>query len=732
MEVNNNQITEKCNNKTATVNGKHDAISVTGANGNALRTDGYSTYIEADVNSTAINGDAFTYEMWLAIQTYPMMNIDEDKNDYTTIAGTLDDQAKTGFAIQLTNRGNWRFECYAGTGGSEFNLEAPTLLPKNQWCHVAATVDAANRKLTIYLNGQQVAQTDMRKGLNVGTSKMMIGKSRENIIRDGFLLNTFNGIIDDIKIYDKVMTATEIKTLSESAEIACGSAADLSVPASVFANDPMRPHFHGMPSHGWTNESHGMTYHNNKYHVFFQKNGNGPYMSRLHWGHIVSDDLCSWTEVKTAVDPAESYDIKGCWSGCVVEDETIFGNKPGIIYTGVDYAKASINFATPDDEDLLNWTKEGNNPRIAQRPAGLSDDFRDPFFFRTDNGAYIIVGSSKNGVGCCTLHKYNASNKTWSNDGSIFFQGNNANTCGTFWEMPTITKMADGQWLFTCTPQNTGVGVRTLYWVGKIGADGKFTPDSATPKTMELSGMAKDGYCMLSPTIYQKDGKTLAMGIVPDKIATAANAELGYAHCYSLPREWSLDEKGNLLQKPATQVLALRGTKKEVAELTGRQLEVKATFQVADNVGIELLKKGDKSAKITYNHSTKSFTIDFTELQGSCYPTKATYSSALPEALANDASITIDAWLDGSVLDVFINDKWATSVRVFCKDADANGVGIIGNATSVEAWELTSGTTAIEDVPVVDSASHSKHSDSARFVVEDGWVRLYNGTKRIF
>lgn len=729
MEVNNNQITEKCSNKTATVKGKLDAITVAGATGNALRTDGYSTYVEADVNSAAINGDAFTYEMWLAIETYPMMNIDENKNEYATIAGTLDDNAKTGFAFQLSNRGNWRFECYAGTG-SEFNVEAPNLLPKYQWCHLVATVDNANKLLTLYLNGEQVAQkTPMRQGIKVGTSTMMIGKSREDITRDGFLLNTFNGIIDDIKVYDKVMTAAEIKTFSESAEVACGSAADLSVPSSVFANDPMRPHFHGMPSHGWTNESHGMTYYNGKYHVFFQKNGNGPYMSRLHWGHIVSEDLCSWTEVKTAVDPANAYDIKGCWSGCVVEDEAIFGNKPEIMYTGVDYAKAMISFATPEDEELLNWKKDSNNPRINGKPSGLSDDFRDPYFFRTENGAYIIVGSSNSkNVGCCTLHKYN--NGNWESKG-LFFEGTSKEQHGRFWEMPTVTKMGDGQWLFTCTPLDINGGVKVIYWVGSINADGKFVPTTG-PKTVELSGMAKDGYCMLSPTIYQKDGKTLALGIVPDKIATAANAELGYAHCYSLPREWSLDEKGNLLQKPATQVLALRGTKKEVAELTGRQLEVKATFQVADNVGIELLKKGDKSAKITYNHSTKSFTIDFTELQGSCYPTKATYSSALPEALANDASITIDAWLDGSVLDVFINDKWATSVRVFCKDADANGVGIIGNATSVEAWELTSGTTAIEDVPVVDSASHSKHSDSARFVVEDGWVRLYNGTKRIF
>ncbi len=54
-------------------------------------------------------------------------------------------------------------------------------------------------------------------------------------------------------------------------------------------------------------------------------------------------------------------------------------------------------------------------------------------------------------------------------------------------EMPNITKIGD-KWLFTATPLNTGVGVRTLYWTGSINADGTFAPDSRTPKTVEMAG----------------------------------------------------------------------------------------------------------------------------------------------------------------------------------------------------------------------------------------------------
>ena len=41
------------------------------------------------------------------------------------------------------------------------------------------------------------------------------------------------------------------------------------------------------------------------------------------------------------------------------------------------------------------------------------------YFKQNGDNAYIIVGSSKNGVGTTTLHKYQGGN--WSNTGDLFF-----------------------------------------------------------------------------------------------------------------------------------------------------------------------------------------------------------------------------------------------------------------------------------------------------------------------
>ena len=150
-------------------------------------------------------------------------------------------------------------------------------------------------------------------------------------------------------------------------------------------------------------------------HIFFQKNANGPYWGKLHWGHITSDDMLNWKEEKIALSNTSGYDIKGNWSGCVFTDDVLTGGKPNIFYTGVDYAKASVNQATPIADDLISWNKDTRNPIIPSRPAGLSDDFRDPYVFKSNGNFYMIIGTSKNGLGATTLHKYDPITKTWSN-----------------------------------------------------------------------------------------------------------------------------------------------------------------------------------------------------------------------------------------------------------------------------------------------------------------------------
>ena len=662
------------------------AIVMPGARGNALRLNGYTSYLKKNYDAESVSTTQQTISLWCAVETYPMMNAMEAENAYSSIIETINETDHTGFAIRLSSQGNLRFECYSD--GWKQSLDADRLLPKYQWNHIVVTLDVTARQIKMYNNGELIAEGKTMNSLSAGNGTMLIGKEQKTLTFSSFIINLFNGLIDDIRIDNHIWSADRI------ADNTADNPADLIFPQDAFYKNNLRPHFHGMPMMGWTNETHGLVYADGKYHLFFQKNPNGPYMARLHWGHLVSEDLCGWDELPIAVAPSESYDMKGCWSGCVFRDEQLTGGKPWIAYTGVDNARATIDFAMPDD-DLLEWTKADNNPRINGRPAGLTDDFRDPYFFRNGDKAYIIVGSSKNGVGVATLHAFNA-NGSLTNDGTLFYSGTDAATSGTFFEMPNLTKIGD-KWLFTVTPLGSNSGVRTIYWVGTINPSGQFVPDNATPRTVELSGMAREGYGMLSPSICQVDGKTIALGIVPDKLSSAANYDMGWAHNYSLPREWSLTEDGTLLQKPYEGLTALRtsqcytatdielqGTQAVDNVTDGMQVEVDVRFVVGGgNAGIRLLSDGNKAMKIYYEPAGNRVIVDMRDVsrrENDKGVFDGLYASVLPDKHNIGDTISLHLYFDHSVLDLFVDNKWASSIRVFPAANVQNGVELYATA----------------------------------------------------
>lgn len=676
---------EQVSGKSFKVNGALAPYCVQGAKGKAWRLDGYSSYLQAQIDPTVISEkQQLTFSLWVAPESYPMMKLDQDGEWFTTMLGNvkLDDDNKIpsgekGFAFQLGSRGSYKFICYVA--GWVVKCEPTARLSRYQWNHLVATVDGVNKKVTLYNNGELVASKNCTKGkITPGGNMLYVGKSYVEDKSDVFYLNTYNGLLDEFEIYDGIRT----DIINEKAE----NAPVLTYSPERYAGDILRPSFHGMPTAGWTNETHGATYYNGKYHVFFQKNPNGPYMSRLNWGHIVSDNLYKWEEDPTAISPEEAYDKKGCWSGCVFTDDELTGGKPNIFYTAVDYGRATIAQAQPADDDLLTWTKNANNPVINGRPNGLTDDFRDCYVFRNGTDLYMIVGSSKNGVGVTTLHKYDKSTKTWSNDGKLFFSGSNANQDGTFWEMPNVTKIGD-KWLFTATPLNTSVGVRTLYWTGSINADGTFSPDSRTPKAVEMAGFSKEGYGLLSPTIFQKDGKTLMLGIVPDKLPGSENYKMGYAHTYSLPREISLDSKGNLIQKPFSGLAAMRSetsfkmtdfnltAEKDLNPVQGRSLELSAKFVVGNgDFGFSFLGNGDQKVTLIYQPNSGMLSLDMSGINRIVNDGVfgGVYNYALPTPVAVGEEMTLKVFVDHSIIDIFVNDTYAASVRVFPRDV--NGI----------------------------------------------------------
>lgn len=94
--------------------------------------------------------------------------------------------------------------------------------------------------------------------------------------------------------------------------------------------DGARPNLHFTPLFGWLNDPNGLIYYNGMYHLFYQYNPFKNQWGNIHWGHAISRDLQSWNDMPVALEPSESYDKDGVFSGsAIVKDDQLY-----VLYTG--------------------------------------------------------------------------------------------------------------------------------------------------------------------------------------------------------------------------------------------------------------------------------------------------------------------------------------------------------------------------------------------------------------
>jgi hypothetical protein len=167
------------------------AWTTAGKNGNALTFNGSNSWVTVpDANSLDLTS-AMTLEAWIR----------------PTVA--------TGWrtVVMKETTGGLIYALYGGDDagrpsewlrvGTEQGVSGPTALAANTWTHVAATFDGTTMR--VYVNGAQVATRAWTNTIATSTGVLRIGG---NSIWGEY----FNGQIDDVRIYNRVLTAAEITT----------------------------------------------------------------------------------------------------------------------------------------------------------------------------------------------------------------------------------------------------------------------------------------------------------------------------------------------------------------------------------------------------------------------------------------------------------------------------------------------------------------------------------------
>ena len=146
--------------------------------------------------------------------------------------------------------------------------------------------------------------------------------------------------------------------------------------------------------------------------------------------------------------------------------------------------------------------------------------------------------------------------------------------------------------------------------------------------------------------------------------------------------------------------------------VSGRQVEVVGEFVVGDGseFGFNLFCNGDKKAKLCFSTTDNTLTFDFVNVSrlvndGGVY--NACYSSTVPHIFSRGEVVKIHAFVDHSIVDIFLNDHWAASVRIFPTNANAKGVEAFSTGTtqvkSLNAWILDENLGGIS-MPTADDA----------------------------
>jgi beta-fructofuranosidase len=319
-----------------------------------------------------------------------------------------------------------------------------------------------------------------------------------------------------------------------------------------------KPLWHFSPKAGWMNDPNGFVFFKGEYHIFYQFNPYDTKWGAMHWGHAISQDLINWQHMPIALAPSEPYDLHpkgGCFSGSAVDNDGVLT----LIYTGVACVggrmKQTQCIATSTDG--IHFEKYKKNPVIDSPGEYGSNDFRDPKVWRYNKFWYMVVGSSKDGMGRALLYK-SLDLKTWD---FVNVLCESKGELGTMWECPDFFEI-EGKHVLTFSPMGAGYR-KAMYLVGDMDYNtGKFH--------YQTIGEIDWGFDYYAPqSMIDHFGRRIVIAWANGWdwmnwwSTYSPFADEGWCGSFSFPREIKLCSDGKLQFIPIKEHKTLRGDKKE-------------------------------------------------------------------------------------------------------------------------------------------------------------------------
>jgi beta-fructofuranosidase len=476
--------------------------------------------------------------------------------------------------------------------------------------------------------------------------------------------------------------------------------------ASTLATDPRRPQFHFLPAANWMNDPNGPIYFQGEYHMFYQYNPHGAFWGDMHWGHAVSSDMVHWTHLPVALAPTPGGpDADGCFSGtAVVKDGQVI-----VLYTAVravPEAQATIKegahsyletqcLATANDPELRTWTKLPA-PVIATPPPELAvTGFRDPSPWRQGDWWYMVVGSGLEGKGGAVLLYRSKDLRSWEylhilaqrNGSMALVPEHQAER--EVWECPEFFALGGKHVLIYSTSGKT-------YWMA----------GSLDPQTMQFSpqdtGVLDYGSYYAPKTQLDKAGNRILWGWIPETRKQEEYKAAGWAGMMSLPRALSMGSDGRLRIGVAVEVNRLRWQEQILHAAAGDE----SSQRQIDALRIEgccgeilcVARKGAEPLQLSLCDAAnpEASTNAWIALKyDPLHPGQILIDDKpVPLKAPDHAALEFHLYIDGSVIEVFVNQQVACTKRFYYAGNSERSVRLqwTGKATAIErlsVWQLS-------------------------------------------
>ena len=708
-----------------------------GISGGCILLDGTSTYVNYKRSDITVSGPALTVQAWIAPRTFEWDDPHAAENgtdNLTGIVSQYDKAAMKGFILGYQRFGRLSFQ--VGTGNDWLTLWSDgENLEKYAWNLVTATFDAKAGKMCLYLNGELVDSMTVDSDETVaGASNkaLSVGRNMEAERLTAGYLNVASGYLDEVKLWSAALSADEIKAYYDSVTIPDIEFSDIWL-QNILTGDYTRPQFHGGPYQFWMNEPHAPVYYNGVYHLFYQANMTGSYWRNICWGHLVSADMVNWKPIREAIVPTENTVVPdGVWSGGAALDKNgvpllfftagndAFHDTPGLI------SNQNIGVAYPadlTDPELTDWVICDELAVIQQAGQGRAGEFRDPSIWKEGDTWCMLIcsGSATTNGGTALLYTTDTLElkpdgtveQNWVYKGPVYEMKNQSSLYGTSWELPILLPLTNEagtitKYFFSISPAPaSSADNKVYYWLGDFDlATGKFTPDpgfEGDPHLLDYGANVFTGpSCLVDPV----SGDTYMFSIMQDQRGAAEQGASGWAHTVGLARRiWLNDEGTDLKLSPIDALHDLE--EKTLVDLKGVTLdEANAALK---NVNEDMLyirltvdlgsaseftvsmKQGGKWDATTFTYDPVNGVIKGrTENKG-----EGCKAASVSGALANeDGAVTMEIYIDRSLVEGFFNDTKAISIRAYTEEPDSHALSLSsqGNVTITELFVAKMGS----------------------------------------